>query len=638
MKLTTASCILFFFAVPSLMAQSNEIELDPVTVTTSLAEVKSSKTGRNLIIVSGTQLLQMPVHSVDELLRYLPGIEVQSRGPMGVQSNITLRGGTFQQVLILLDGIRLNDPLTGHFNSYIPIAPNEIDRIEILKGASSAIHGTEAVGGVVHIITKSFTAKKDRIERKITGAVTLGEYGLVNLHAGAFWQKNKTAISGGIMRNTADGQPQRGTNGFFSLNTFSASLKHHFNSYWSIAARSSIDHRDFSAQNFFTTLLSDTATETVSTNWNHVQLSYQKSNHRFSADIGYKQAKDEFRLRKSVPANLNRSQLLQLLLQHEIKFNDKTSVTYGAQSLLRNIRSNDRGNHLVHQSAVFLTLQHQYKNWQLNPAVRLDYHEKAGWELVPQINLSYKSGSIQWRGMAGKTTRDADFTERFNNFQRNPVPTGNRIGNPNLYAETSFSYELGADYFLNNVLKVSGTWFQRFHSGLIDWVRTPFAQMPRTENLMPGGIYFLSKNIGRVNSYGVEIDLQFQQQINDNQYVQFSTGVITLRSKSNDTIPSLYISNHARLLTNFSALYRVKSFSFSANGLYKKRRPQIASSIDAEISRSCTVINLRMEKSIANGKISAFVQADNIFNVRYQDILGSMMPRRWWMSGIKLTL
>lgn len=620
------------------MAQSNEIELDPVTVTTSLAEVKSSKSGRNIIIVSGNQLRQMPVHSIDELLRYLPGIEVQSRGPMGVQSNITLRGGTFQQVLILLDGIRLNDPLTGHFNSYIPIAPNEIDRIEILKGASSAIHGTEAVGGVVHIITKSFTAKRDLTERKITGVATMGEYGLINVHAGAFWQKNKTAISGGIMRNAANGQPQRGTNGFFSLNTISASLKHHFNTHWSIAVRSSMDHRDFSAQNFFTTLLSDTATEIVSSNWNHLQLSYHKLNHRFSADIGYKQSKDEFRLRKSVPANLNRSQLLQLLLQHEIKFAEKTSLTYGTQSLLRTIRSNDRGNHQVHQSAVFLTLQHQHHNWQFNPAVRLDYHENAGWELVPQINLSYKSGNIQWRGMAGKTTRDADFTERFNNFQRNPVPSGNRIGNPNLYAETSLSYELGADYFLNNVLKVSATWFQRFHGGLIDWVRTPFAQMPRTENLIPGGIYFLSKNIGRVNSFGAEVDLQYQQQINEDHYLQFSAGTITMRSKANDTIPSLYISNHAQLLTNFSILYRFKSLSLSANGLYKKRRPQVASNIDAEISRTYTVINLRIEKSIAKGKISAFIQADNIFNVRYQDILGSMMPRRWWMSGIKLTL
>ncbi len=100
------------------------------------------------------------MQSIDELLRYVPGVEVQSRGPMGTQADFTIRGGTFQQVLVILDGIRLNDPLTGHFSSYIPISPAEIDRIEVLKGASSAIYGTEAVGGVIHIISKTFATKE----------------------------------------------------------------------------------------------------------------------------------------------------------------------------------------------------------------------------------------------------------------------------------------------------------------------------------------------------------------------------------------------------------------------------------------------------------------------------------------------
>jgi iron complex outermembrane receptor protein len=149
-------------AFSSAVAQEKEkeIELDPITITASLTPVSASKTGRNILIIKGDMLQKLPVQSIDELLRYVPGVEVQSRGPMGVQSNITIRGGTFQQVLIILDGIRLNDPLTGHFNSYIPISPAEIDRIEILKGASSAIYGTEAVGGVLHIISKTFAAKK----------------------------------------------------------------------------------------------------------------------------------------------------------------------------------------------------------------------------------------------------------------------------------------------------------------------------------------------------------------------------------------------------------------------------------------------------------------------------------------------
>src|SRR5262245_36532127 len=116
-------------------------DLDPVTVTASVAPEKASRTGRNVFVINGDRFANLPVHSVDELLRYLPGIEVQMRGPAGSQSDIVLRGGTFQQVLVIIDGVRVNDANTGHFTSYIPIAPIEIDRIEILKGASSAIYG-----------------------------------------------------------------------------------------------------------------------------------------------------------------------------------------------------------------------------------------------------------------------------------------------------------------------------------------------------------------------------------------------------------------------------------------------------------------------------------------------------------------
>ena len=86
------------------MAQSQEIELDPITVTATLSQKRSSETGRNITIIKGENFKNLPVHSLDELLRYVPGVEIQARGPMGSQSDIVLRGGTYQQVLVILDG------------------------------------------------------------------------------------------------------------------------------------------------------------------------------------------------------------------------------------------------------------------------------------------------------------------------------------------------------------------------------------------------------------------------------------------------------------------------------------------------------------------------------------------------------
>src|SRR6476646_11025513 len=125
------ACITITCMLSGLMGISqNNNELDPVTISSSLTENRSSQTGRNIFIIKGNKFNSLPIHSVDELLKYVPGVEVQSRGPLGAQSDISIRGGTFQQVLVILDGIRLNDPNTGHFTSYIPISPEEIDRIE----------------------------------------------------------------------------------------------------------------------------------------------------------------------------------------------------------------------------------------------------------------------------------------------------------------------------------------------------------------------------------------------------------------------------------------------------------------------------------------------------------------------------
>jgi len=171
----------------SLQLNAQVKELDPLTVVSSLTEVKASQTGREIIVLQGKDLAALPVKTLDDLLRYIPGIEVQSRGDMGAQSDFMIRGGNFQQVLVILDGLRIKDANTGHFSSYIPVNPAEIDRIEILKGAASSIYGSDAVGGVISITTKAFS-KHQQEKQSAQGLLSVGEYGLLNAslsHAGS---------------------------------------------------------------------------------------------------------------------------------------------------------------------------------------------------------------------------------------------------------------------------------------------------------------------------------------------------------------------------------------------------------------------------------------------------------------------
>lgn len=620
----------------NLNAQSQEVELDPVTVTSSLNAVKASRTGRNIVILKGEQFAQLPVHSVDELLRYIPGVEVQARGPQGSQSDIVLRGGTFQQVLVIVDGIRLNDPNTGHFSSYIPIAPFEIDRIEVLKGASSAIYGSDAVGGVINIITKTFAAKGEH--QQANGQLTVGEYGLVNGQAGGFYSNAKTSVGAGMLSNNSNGQLQRGTRGYFHNNTASVSAAHRFNENLQVGVRSSFDNRDFAAQNFYTTFASDTASETVTTFWNQASLNYQKNRGRFSANLGYKSVEDEFFFNPASIPNHNVSKLLQAITAYEHRLSENTTLTGGAQFQNRKITSNDRGNHSVRQLAGFLILNQAIgESFRINPAVRVDWDERSGTELIPQVNLSYRTGAVQLRGAAGKTIRQADFTERYNNYNK-PLVTRGSIGNPDLKAERSFSFELGADVFASKNLRLATTYFQRNHNDLIDFVLTPYSDMPRKSNLVPTGTYALARNVSEVTTRGWETDVIFQQNFAPNQQLLAMAGLVWMASETSETRDMFYVRSHAKFLTNFNVRYSYKAFALGLNGLYKNREPRKAAAINAEVSREYFVLNLLAEAAVYKQAVRVFAQVDNLFDVQYSDLLGSRMPGRWAMGGVKVAV
>lgn len=626
--------IIFFIVLSfNAAAQQNEIELNPVTVIASLQPQPVSKTGRNISTIPGNYFNQMPVHSLDELLRYIPGVEVQSRGPMGAQSDIVIRGGTFQQVLIVLDNLRLNDPNTGHFNSYIPIAPAEIDRIEILKGAASAIYGSEAVGGVIHIITKTFAAKIKESKKQFAVQGTTGQYGLWSINAGGLYQNTNTAISGGLLTNNTDGQLQRGTRGYFKNNTASLSASHYFNEHLHLSVRAAYDKRKFSAQNFYTTFISDTAKETVASYWNQANLTYQKGAGKFVLDVGYKKAIDEYGFNAGALPNKNISSLFQMSSRYEHNFSPATALVSGMQFQNKSITSNDRGDHNLKQVAGFVILNLDIgKDVSLSPAIRLDHTENSGTELVPQLNISYKIRNIQLRGSAGKTIREADFTERYNNYSKTLVKSGS-IGNPYLEAERSFSYEVGVDWFIQRELKISSGVFKRDQKKLIDWTTTPYSEMPRKDNLSATGMYALAKNIAEVNTTGFETDIQYSKSFKGREHLFATLGIIWLDSKSSDAVPSFYISSHAKFLANFSIVYTNQWFGFSANGIYKTRSAQTAPAINAAISTNYFLFNAKAEVFLLKNRAGIFIETSNVFNEKYSDLLGAQMPGRWIMAG-----
>ena len=619
-----------------LTAQDSTCQLDNVTVTATIAAQQQKESGRNIIVIKGESFSKLPVHSVDELLRYLPGIEMQQRGPQGSQSDILIRGGTFQQVLVIIDGVKLNDPLTGHFSMYIPIHPSEIERIEILKGASSAIWGSEAVGGVVNIITKTFTPGKTSKEMK--ARVLTGEYGLLNGDVYTSYKNEKTAIAAGLLSNNAKGQPLRGTDGFFHLTTANLSFSQKLNKELLLNFRTAADFRNFNAQNYYTTFASDTAREKVNTWWNHLNLQQKLQKGLLNLDIAYKKLRDQYWFRPTATPNDNKTNLFTSQLYYTANPDKTHSYTIGLQTHRKEIKSNDRGNHSLWHGAMYAIFRHKTgKGIYFNESLRLDWDESYGWVLSPQVNFAWAPSKLTLRASGGRSFRDADFTERYNNYNKTLVTSG-RIGNPGLEAEQSWNAEAGADYNFSARFRISGTVFYRDHSNLIDWANTAYADMPRKTNLVPAGTYALAKNVEEVKTTGAELDFLYNEKISKEASLLATAGLTLLNSKNDDPVPSFYISSHARFLANFSLVYSYQSFSAGINGVYKKRDEQKSTAINAAITPDYFVLNTRISFGFAKNKGKFFVQADNIFDKRYSDLLGAKMPCRWLSGGMELAL
>ncbi|HOZ83857.1 MAG TPA: TonB-dependent receptor [Niabella sp.] len=619
-----------------LIAQ--EKTLDPVTVSSSLIEKRSSETGRNITIISGETISKLPVHSLDELLKYVPGVEVQSRGPQGTQSDISMRGGTYQQVLVVLDGLRLNDPNTGHFSAYIPITPAQIDRIEVLKGASAAIYGSDAVGGVINIITKTYNASKQQHKKILNASVGAGEYHLVNTTIGGFLQSGNLSMDAGLLSNHSTGVPQRGTNGFFHNTTASAGINYRLSEYWNISARTAYDNRDFGAQNFYTTFVSDTASEHVKSWWHQLRLAYSKYKTKITMDAGYKKLDDEFLYNRAATANQNTSKLFQSLLTLQQKLTEQTDLVAGFNFQNKHIASNDRGNHSLNIVAPFVSVSQKIGAYfSVQPSLRAELIGKNSVEFLPQLNASLHLPNLQLRASGGRTIRDADFTERYNNYNK-PLVNSGSIGNPWLVPEVSWAFEAGADWFYQSNFKLSSTFFKRYHSKLIDWVTTPYANMPRKDNLNTTGTFALASNIAKVNTTGFETDLQYINRFSDAQQLILNAGLVWLYSESSEANPSFYISSHAKFLSNFNIIYQFGNAMISVTGIYKNRNPRASNAINAAVSKDYFVLNGRASYNFLKNRLGAFVQMDNMLDRQYSDLLGAPLPGRWLQGGFSFRL
>ena len=638
------SISLFLSLVIKPSAQQS-FSLDTLLVQTTRIPLKASETGRSISILTKEQIQQLPATTFYELLQTICGVEVQSRGGFGVQGDIVMRGSTFSQVLVLIDGMKINDPLTGHFNCYVPISNMEIERIEILKGAGASMYGPDAVGGVINIITKGFDSLKNGTTS--SGSISYGDNNLVSSTASVFHKSNKFYVGLGASINQSlgdsilpvavnDSTTLEGYRNYFDIKNISLSAGFKINNLWELKVRSSILYSDFNARYFYTSYLSDKSTEMTSNWFNRAQLQ-RKTSTGSLLDINatYKRSSDEFLYTPTSDPNIHTMDYLNFTVNNSNEINEKLILKSGIQADLRKIESNDRGNHSDYHFGAYLMGVYKSNNLVLTTIAREDYDENYGFEFCPQINAAYNLPNLALRASAGRSIRAADYTERYNN--NIALKTYIRLGNPNLIAERGWSEEIGINYSLSKNALFKATIFSRQSSNIIDYILTNESDIDSDIGvLVPGANYTFAKNIKDVNVNGFELELNSKFLISENSTLNCQMGY-TFTDITNDTL-GIYLSSFAKHLVNAQLILNYNSFQFSISGLYKERTAQAAESISSDLESSYGLLNARVGYSLMDNKLSLNLQILNLLDKEYQNILGAKMPGRWLMGGISWRL
>ncbi len=185
--------------------QRSELKLEEVVVTGSRAPLTLAESAKIVSVITREDIHRAAAESINDILKLATGVDVRQRGGFGVQTDISVRGGNFDQITILLNGVNISSPHTGHLSADFPVSPEDIERIEVLEGPAARVYGTSAFNGVINIVTtvpESAPSLRERAGGEAVVHVSAGQYGYAHANASLAKSFGSThhALSGGYTR------------------------------------------------------------------------------------------------------------------------------------------------------------------------------------------------------------------------------------------------------------------------------------------------------------------------------------------------------------------------------------------------------------------------------------------------------
>ena len=316
-------------------------ELEEVEVTGSRVPLTVSQAARIVTVLDREAIAAAPVQSINDLLKYAAGVDVRQRGDMGVQTDISIRGGTFDQITILLNGINICDAQTGHNAADFPVELSEIERIEVLEGPAGRVYGTSSLVGAINIVTR--TAKDSGAEVFADG----GSYGYFKGGAIVSHVKNglSNQVSGSYSRSDGFSRSKAGNlNADFNYARLFYQGRYE-NDQVDVRWYAGFTNKDYGANTFYSTL-SDEQFEHVRKYYTAVQAETKGDVYHFKPSVYWNRSDDRFEFYRGMPEkspfNYHQTDVYGVNLNNYIQtFLGKTA--FGAEFRNEGVRSTSLG-------------------------------------------------------------------------------------------------------------------------------------------------------------------------------------------------------------------------------------------------------------------------------------------------------
>jgi iron complex outermembrane receptor protein len=551
------------------------------------------------VVAMDPQAHPLALQTTEDYLRTDSSVDIQQRGAAGVQSDISIRGASFEQTLVLLNGLRVNDAQTSHFNLDVPVPVEAMGAIDVLHGAGSTLYGSDALGGVVDFVTVKPAASSLSLRSG----------------AGSFGENEQTFVASGTgsLRGHDASEVLAGeryfSDGFIydrDYRTEDASSESRISSALGMTdILLAGSDRAYGANQFYGNYDSWERTK----GW--FASLQQQLGANTSAALGYRRHSDEFILLREDPAAYENNHIDQSWegalrrVQPLFKLGD---VYYGLEEDTDAIHSNNLGDHGRNRGAGYVDVD-------LRAAQRGTFSAGAREEILsggravfsPMLAASWFAASgIKLRASAGNGFRLPTFTDLY-------YSDPSTLGNPNLKPEAAWNFDGGADWYINTRAAASVTVFYSRQHDTIDYVRASSSDPWQASNL--SGVRFA----------GVESSMQWRPQ--GQQQVKLAWTLLSGAQSALHGLQSEYIFNYP--VNNASAEWS----DSLARGIFVRTRVGVTQRYEQE---AYPVWDISVAREA--GRVRPYLRATNLSNTGYQEIAGVTMPGRAFVGGVQIFL